>query len=149
MNVEIGPLGQVLLSHINEMSRISFMEQVRLRCTFEYYSNKLDYGCNEIYEFMLSSGKTEAYAKIQELALRERNGCNAHDRNIKLSPFILKTCVCNMLHKSFNHLMILHTMYEKGILYEDGGVAGQPSKFMEYMAYISYLKDLYTPKPKT
>jgi hypothetical protein len=119
------------------------MEQVRLRCTFEYYHNKLDYGCNEVYSFMRKSGKSHEYAQLQEVVLRERNGCNSQDKDIVLEPFKLKTCPCNFLHPQFNYLMTIYEQYEKGNLFDEGGLAGQPNQIMEYMNYISYLKDLY------
>lgn len=125
------------------MSRMSLDTQVSLRCSFEYYNNALNYGCNEIFDFMLSKGRSVEYAAIQRRELRRRNGCDGSTKPIKLSPFILHTCPCNFLHPQFNRLMLIYEQYKLGRLYDRGCLADQPNQIIEIVEYIDYLKNVY------
>ncbi len=119
-----------------------------LNCTFEYYYNKLDYGCNEIYGFMISQGKTHEYATTQERGLRSRNGCDAKDKQIKLHPFILGSCPCNYLHPQFNELMLIYDQFKQGNLWENGGLASQPNQIIEFINYIGFIQTQYQEKER-
>jgi len=133
---------------VNNISSLTLLDQVRLRCSFEYFDDSRAYGCNEIFGTMIAAGKSEKYAHLQEQALRQRNGCNSSNLKLKLSPFILDTCVCNFLHPDFDGIMILNDAYDKGHLYQSGGLADQPNKFMELMGYVGYLKNKYAEKAR-
>ena len=95
---------------------------------------------------MINSGKSESYAKSNENALRARNYCNSTGAGIKLSPFLLDTCPCNFLHPSFNSLMVMADQFDKGNLYESGGLANQSNQVIDYINHIAYLKQLYKTK---